>query len=146
MKRFVLIPAYQPDETLLTLVMQLRLLGLDPVVVDDGSGDGYAHIFRACSAHATVLTHAENRGKGAALKTGLACLRERAAPPYAVATADADGQHAPNDILRVLEAAADAPDTLILGSNTTSALHTTVYPPAVSAVSARPRFSAFTRM
>ena len=116
MKRFVLIPAYQPDETLLTLAEQLRLCALDPIVVDDGSGDRYAPVFRACSAHAIVLTHAENRGKGAALKTGLAYLRERAAPPYAVAAADADGQHAPNDILRVLEAAVDAPDTLILGS------------------------------
>ena len=116
MKQFVLIPAFQPEETLLSLVLQLRLCGLRLIIIDDGSGDQYAHIFRACSAHATVLTHPENRGKGAALKTGLGYLREHAAPPYAVATADADGQHAPNDILRVLEAACDAPDTLILGS------------------------------
>ena len=116
MKQFVLIPAFQPDETLLSLVLQLRLCGLSLIIIDDGSGDGYAHIFRACSAHATVLTHPENRGKGAALKTGLAYIQEHCASPYAVATADADGQHAPNDILRVLEAACDAPDTLILGS------------------------------
>ena len=116
MKEIVIIPAYQPDESLLALVLQLRLCGLSLIIIDDGSGDQYAQIFRACSAHATVLTHPENRGKGAALKTGLGYLQEHAAPPYAVVTADADGQHAPNDILRVLEAACDAPDTLILGS------------------------------
>ena len=116
MKHIVLIPAYQPDEALLRLVLTMRLYGLTVIVVDDGSGEDYARVFRSCSEHAVILRHTENRGKGAALKTGLAYIQKEIPAPYAVVTADADGQHAPEDILRVIMAAEDAPGALMLGS------------------------------
>lgn len=118
MKHIVLIPAYQPDEALFQLVATLRLCGLTVIVVDDGSGEDYARVFRSCGEHAVILRHAENRGKGAALKTGLAYIQKEFPAPYAVVTADADGQHAPEDILRVVSAAEGAPDALTLGSRT----------------------------
>lgn len=100
----ILIPAYEPDGRLIELVQ--RLAGTAPVVVvDDGSGRRFADVFDfASAAGAHVLTHARNRGKGAALRTGFAFIQERW-PGATVVTADADGQHTPADIRRVASAA-----------------------------------------
>ncbi|WP_047521206.1 bifunctional glycosyltransferase family 2/GtrA family protein [Microbacterium sp. ZOR0019] len=118
----ILIPSYEPGAHLLPLVRRLRELrpGIEVVVVDDGSGPEYARVFDAVNdAGATVLHHAHNRGKGAALKTGFAYLAA-AHPDEDIVTADADGQHTPGDILRICdELGADAEDgapVLILGA------------------------------
>ena len=68
----ILIPSYHPDERLLSLADDLRdLPGLRVLVVDDGSGPTFAHVFRSLEGRGvTVLRHPLNRGKGAALKTG----------------------------------------------------------------------------
>jgi glycosyltransferase involved in cell wall biosynthesis len=74
----VLIPAYKPDERMLTLIEALKAIGFDRlIVVDDGGGENYAPLFqRAAAAGAEVLTHPVNRGKGAALRTGLKRILE----------------------------------------------------------------------
>jgi glycosyltransferase involved in cell wall biosynthesis len=73
------------------------------VVVDDGSGpESEPVLHTAADLGCTVLRHAANRGKGAALKTGLTHVAE-AFPDHDVVTADADGQHSTADILRVAE-------------------------------------------
>ena len=115
MKRYALIPAYQPDETLVGFTRALEHEGFEVLLVDDGSGAAYRTLFDASSA-CCVLRHEENRGKGAALKTGLAWLRDHAQGPYVVVTADADGQHLPSDILEVADEAQLHPDSLILGT------------------------------
>ena len=95
----ILIPSYEPDERLLTLLENLR--GHRVVVVDDGSGAAFAGIFEeARLLGADVLSHSANRGKGAALRTGFAHI-EAAYPGEDVVCADSDGQHSPVDILRV---------------------------------------------
>ena len=66
-----LIPAYEPERKLIGLTADLKEKGFDIVVVDDGSGPEYKDIFGELEQQATVLTHSQNRGKGAALKTGL---------------------------------------------------------------------------
>ena len=111
----VLIPAYKPGERMITLIGALKDLGLTRlIVVDDGSGDAYAPIFeKAAAAGAEMLVHQINRGKGAALKTGLKHLLENG--PCPVVTADADGQHAAEDVLRIAEKLQEAPDALVLG-------------------------------
>ncbi len=97
----VVIPAYKPDEKLLTLIDELTATGFsDIIVVDDGGGRDFAHIFenvekRACC---TVLTHELNRGKGAALRTALTYVDEARRDGRGLVTADADGQHLPEDI------------------------------------------------
>ncbi|MBE6474863.1 MAG: glycosyltransferase [Actinomyces succiniciruminis] len=99
----VLIPAYQPDERLPHLVGDLvrELPGCRVLVVDDGSGPEYAPAFRAASARgADVVGYGRNRGKGAALRTGLAQVAELW-PEADVVCADADGQHRPADIAAV---------------------------------------------
>jgi len=114
----VLIPAYQPDTKLVGLVDALRADFPHVVVVDDGS-TGCDDVFGAIrNSVEALLVHPENRGKGAALKTGFAWIRERLPNVAGVVTADADGQHTPEDIRRVAEATAARNGGIVLGVRT----------------------------
>lgn len=84
----------------------------DVLVVDDGSVDETGAI--ASAAGARVVRHAENRGKGAALLTGMAAARE--AGFTHVVTLDADGQHDPADIAVLLAAAREQPTAIVVGA------------------------------
>lgn len=111
----VLIPAYQPDDQLEALVGRLREAFAHVVLVDDGSTEGRA-VFDAVRAQVdAVLVHPANRGKGAALRTGLAWIRDHQPAAAGVVTADADGQHKVADIVRVATALADRSEGLVLG-------------------------------
>ena len=73
----VLIPAYQPDQKLIDLVNRLSLQ-YPVIVVDDGSGEANQQVFATLMiTGATILHHACNRGKGAALKTGIHYISEQ---------------------------------------------------------------------
>ena len=117
MKTALIIPAYKPAVELLGLLEQFR--GNDdflPIVVDDGSGPDFLPIFDALPPGVTLLRHPENRGKGAALKTAFRHVLEACPQCGLAVTADADGQHRYEDILRVCKTAAERPGTLVLGS------------------------------
>ncbi|MBE6356978.1 MAG: glycosyltransferase [Lentisphaerae bacterium] len=114
----ILIPAYEPDEKLIVLLKQLAGCGFERiVVVNDGSSGKCAAVFDEISGMAGVklLCHPVNMGKGAAMKTGLLYICEQLPECTAVISADADGQHTPEDISRLSEAAAKEPETLHLG-------------------------------
>lgn len=111
-----LIPAFEPDRILLEIAEELKRMDLEVLVVDDGSGPGFSEIFEEMEKEAVVLHHDSNRGKGAALRTGLKYIRDRYTEPYAVVTVDADGQHRTADVMRILLAVPAAEDSLILGS------------------------------
>ncbi len=111
-----LIPAYRPGEALLELLAQGKEQGLDLIVVDDGSGGDFAGLFQRAGEYALVLAHPENRGKGRALKTGMAEIQRRWGEAVTVVTLDADGQHRIADALRVLREAREHPGALVLGS------------------------------
>ena len=113
----VLIPAYKPDDRLTELVKELREKNLDVLLVDDGGGETFKKIFEDCKAlGAQVAVHAVNQGKGRALKTGLNAALLLYPDMTGVVTADADGQHTPADILRLIEAMDQHENTLVLGS------------------------------
>ena len=117
----VLIPAYKPDRRLNKLVDDLREAGfMNIVVVDDGGGEPFADIFADLRGKATVLTHPVNRGKGAALKTGLTEIMKT--PGIGVVTADADGQHTPADVAKIADAILENPNALIMGSRDKKAM------------------------
>ncbi|MBR6549175.1 MAG: glycosyltransferase family 2 protein [Clostridia bacterium] len=97
----VLIPAYEPDDKLIELTQQLKDLGFTLVVVDDGSGESYKGIFENVASRAHIVTLPSNCGKGAALKAGMKYIRERLPECRSFITCDADGQHRPQDVLRV---------------------------------------------
>ena len=97
----VLIPAYEPDSELIGLAQRLKDAGFALVIVDDGSGEDYQHIFEAVQENAHILHHPQNRGKGAALKTGMGYIREHMPEISNFITCDADGQHTVEDVIRV---------------------------------------------
>lgn len=115
-----LIPAYKPENTLPAVARAL----LDSraiqavIVVNDGSGPESDHIFGELSNMKGVhlLDHQENQGKGAALKTGLNFAFNHYPECSGVVTADADGQHAPDDVARVANELQKHPRDIILGS------------------------------
>jgi glycosyltransferase involved in cell wall biosynthesis len=82
------------------------------LVVDDGSTDATAS--RAAAAGAAVVSHGENRGKGAALATGLSWMEARGVKR--VLTMDGDGQHLSNQIPVLLGAAEESMPTLVVGA------------------------------
>lgn len=115
----ILIPAYKPDERLIALCGKLREAGLSILVVDDGSGEPYLPVFkqaRMLGCH--VERHAVNLGKGRALKTGMNAALCANPALEGIITADADGQHTCEDILRVLEAMRAHPGALVTGART----------------------------
>jgi putative flippase GtrA len=115
----VLIPAYRPEDTLVELVRTLAQSHGGPIiVVDDGSGLEFASRFREIEqiAGVTLLHHAINLGKGAALKTGINYFLCTFANLIGLVTADADGQHAAPDILRVGAQLEVNPGAMILGA------------------------------
>jgi putative flippase GtrA len=114
----VLIPAYQPGAALVALVQALAGRGARAIiVVNDGSGPDFDACFQqvAASGRVHLLQHAVNLGKGAALKTGMNYALVHFPDCCGVVTADADGQHRAEDIMRVAGRLRDHPHTLVLG-------------------------------
>ncbi len=112
----VVIPAYEPPadfpDYARSLLKDRRLL----LIVDDGSGEGYAEIFSELSSlpHTVVLGKARNHGKGYALRSAFRYITT-CHPNAFVVSADCDGQHRPWDIERVLEESKRHPGALCLG-------------------------------
>jgi glycosyltransferase involved in cell wall biosynthesis len=111
----VLIPTYDNPATVRAVVQAVRRHLSDVIVVDDGSGEGGRRAVDALGRDglARVERHDRNRGKGAAVKTGL-----RAAARLGFSHAlqvDADGQHDLEDVPRFLGAAQAHPGALVLG-------------------------------
>jgi glycosyltransferase involved in cell wall biosynthesis len=107
------IPAYQ-DEKHIGDIVRRTCKRLDHVlVVDDGSTDQTTQ--RAREAGAEVIVHNQNRGKGDAIKTGLAHWSDREITW--VSLLDSDGQHLPEEIDRFLTAAASSTQSTFLIGN-----------------------------
>jgi glycosyltransferase involved in cell wall biosynthesis len=114
----VVIPAYRPDTRLLELLQALEPARFPIVVVNDGSGEGFRPLFARCAAlpGVDVVEHAINLGKGAALRTGFNHALCRFPGASGIVTADADGQHHPDDVRRVAGAFLDHSSKLVLGA------------------------------
>lgn len=109
-----ILPAFNEERRVGEVVREVRALGVDVAVVDDGSTDGTAAAAR--EAGAVVLEHIRNRGKGMALFTGFEWAREEG---YELAlTMDADGQHAASDIPAFLAAWRRTRAGVIVGDRT----------------------------
>lgn len=111
----VIIPAYKPDETLISITDQLWESGCRIVVVDDGSGEKYQPIFDKICDICIVLKHLENRGKGVALKTALTYIKEKLWNENVIGVMDCDGQHLPKDMMKLLAFAETHRQTMVLG-------------------------------
>jgi glycosyltransferase involved in cell wall biosynthesis len=105
------IPCLNEGAGIAALVSALRQQVSFVLVVDDGSTDKTALLANA--AGATVIHHERNRGKGAALRSGLSQLFKQGFE-WAV-TLDGDGQHAPEDLPALLRCAQQTGALLVIG-------------------------------
>jgi glycosyltransferase involved in cell wall biosynthesis len=108
------IPAFNEGEMLGPVIEELRREAPPGVivVVDDASSDDTGAV--AAQAGAKVVRHPINRGQGAALQTGFDAARKLGAD--IVVTFDADGQHHPADVRRLLENLISSDSDVALGS------------------------------
>ena len=99
----ILVPAYNEAENIGVVLDQMptEVCGVrtEVLVVDDGSRDGTGDV--AAEHGALVARHVTNRGGGAALRTGYRLMVESGAE--VVVTLDADGQHLPSEMPRLVE-------------------------------------------
>lgn len=96
----VIIPVYNHARGIFNVIAKSLNLGIPVFVVDDGSTDStHAEISKIKGIY--PLYHAENQGKGAAILTGFAAAS--AVADWAI-TLDADGQHHPKDVVRLIRA------------------------------------------
>jgi glycosyltransferase involved in cell wall biosynthesis len=133
----VVIPAYNEQDAIADVVARVRGRGpwQEVLVVDDGSTDLTAE--RAQQAGARVVRHPYNKGNGAAVKTGI-----REAKGAVVLLMDADGQHDPDDMARLV--AAVGVHDMVIGARSsgdqafTRALGNAVFRTLASWLTARP--------
>ncbi len=114
----ILIPAFRPGSQLTALVEQLVKAPVPAIIiVDNGNGPESEAVFEHCATlpNIRILRRDTNVGKGAGLKTGIAYILDAFPASGGVVIADADGQHHPDDILRVARSLEQNPDCLVLG-------------------------------
>jgi glycosyltransferase involved in cell wall biosynthesis len=107
----VAIPAFEAEGSIARVVRRALAMASYVVVVDDGSGDGTGDAARASGV--PVLAHAVNLGKGRALKTAFDHVFVLGFD--AVVTIDADGQHPPEEMPKLVAAWREGAE-LVLGT------------------------------
>jgi glycosyltransferase involved in cell wall biosynthesis len=115
----VILPARSVTPALSPLVKDLTDAGFGTVIlVDDGipAADKHSLAFASEFKQVHVLHHDANRGKGRALKTAFEYASKLGNGLQGVVTADADGQHSCEDILRVGRTLLNSPDRAVLGA------------------------------
>lgn len=115
MKSIVIIPSYNAGKTLPELVRRLRgsVPDIGILVVDDGSTDDTATVAQECGV--ILLQHDRNRGKGAALRSGFDYAKN-VEDLDAVITMDADLQHAPEDLPKMIKLRQEKHPNIVLGA------------------------------
>ena len=110
-KILVAIPAFNEGTTIGSVVLKARQFASEVIVIDDGSSDDTAETAALAGAH--VIQHARNLGKGVAIRSAWLYAREYA--PEALVLIDADHQHDPNDIPRLVEIVLSAECDVVIG-------------------------------
>lgn len=109
----VIIPMHNEAPVISSVVREATAAFRDVVCVDDGSSDASGVL--AEREGAWVVRHASNLGQGAALQTGMSFALAKTSARWFV-TFDADGQHRPEDALRMVEHARVTGVDVVLGS------------------------------
>lgn len=124
MKIFCVIPAFNEEKNITTVISQVKALVDTVVAVDDGSSDRTADF--AAKAGAVLLKHIINRGQGAALRTGTEyCLNNGA---DIIVHFDADGQFLTSDIERIVAPIKNGTAQVVFGSRFLNSEHSASMP------------------
>jgi len=108
----VVLPAYNEEVSIGSMVLLTRIQADNVIVVDDGSSDRTADIAR--EAGAEVIVHEINMGKGGALKTGFTVAASLGVD--VIVTMDSDGQHNPADIPKLVAPIIEGNADIVNGS------------------------------
>jgi glycosyltransferase involved in cell wall biosynthesis len=109
----IVIPAYNEERSIIAVIRGLKQQGfVRLIVVDDGSSDRTSELAR--QEGVILLRHILNRGLGGALGTGISAALRLGAD--LIVTFDADGQHDPHDIGRLLEPIENGEADVVIGS------------------------------
>lgn len=108
----VLVPAFNEELTIGSVVLKARLYAKHVIVIDDGSRDKTAEIARAAGAE--VIEHVVNRGKASALQTGFNVLKNKDFD--IIVMVDGDGQHDMADIGAVIKPIVEKQADVVIGS------------------------------
>jgi len=108
----VILPAYNEEVSIGSVVLLTRFYADKVIVVDDGSSDRTAEIAR--KAGAEVIIHEVNTGKGGALKTGFEAAAGMGTD--VVVTMDSDGQHNPSEIPKLVAPIIEGDAEMVNGS------------------------------
>lgn len=108
----VVIPAYNEGATIAAVAARALRQGLPVTVVDDGSTDGTADVLAGLPVR--LLRNERNLGKAAALWRGISYALDLGVA--GIVTLDGDGQHAPEEIPRLVRVARAHPDEIIIGA------------------------------
>ena len=114
----VIIPTYNNDKTLVSVIEDVGQFCQDIIVVNDGSTDNTVHILQGFK-NIQLIIHPKNKGKGSALKNGLRTAQQQDFR-YAI-TIDSDGQHYPSDIPVFIEEIEKSSDSLLIGARNLTA-------------------------
>jgi glycosyltransferase involved in cell wall biosynthesis len=116
MRTCVVIPTYNESKAIAGLITQIKKLGLEVIVVDDGSGDDTVNIAQISGAK--VLRNEVNLGKGASLIKGYNFALGQGFD--AVISIDGDGQHCPQDLMAFIQRAESSSAAIIVGNRMSS--------------------------
>lgn len=108
-----LVPAFNAEPSLGRVIESIHAQGLPVIVIDDGSTDLTRQVAESAGV-LQVVFHEQNRGKGAALKTGFESAGDLGFSH--VLTFDADGQHPADAIPAFLDAGLEDPDAILVGN------------------------------
>lgn len=118
LKCVVVMPTYNNAGTIAQVIDDVKKYSDDVIVVNDGSTDETASILSSIK-DIKVIDYPKNKGKGYALKLGLAKAYEWGYR-YAI-TIDSDGQHYADDIPVFIEKIEEKPDSLLIGARNLTA-------------------------
>ncbi len=119
MKLSVIIPVYNEQQTIEEILTRVQAVPLEKeiIVVDDGSTDGTRAILKklackdSCWTNLKILIQEENKGKGAAIRSGL-----KVATGEVIAIQDADLEYNPEDYLRLIQPIVSGKARVVYGS------------------------------
>ena len=113
MSRFAIIPAYNEEKNIEEVIKKVSKLGINPIVVDDGSTD---NTFNICDNNgAIVIRHDTNKGKGEAIKSGFDYLIKNHPEFTHLVIMDADMQYHPEEALAILNTLENNNSDLVMG-------------------------------
>lgn len=114
--KIALVTVFEPDANLVNFLKNLKQVGFEVLVINDGSQETFNEIFSEAEKLVRIIKHEFNRGIGASIKTGLEYIKKNCQGNYVVVTMNYNKNYEIEDIKSVCNEAKNNPNAFILGS------------------------------